>query len=316
MIFGRRIEPRRLLSAGWSFVRLVIGLRRVRRPVSVLRHYLNQTSPEYVDLRSGHRFYFSSHPHDLVSFCLVFLKEEYGHIEGNDVVCDVGANIGSFTIYAAIAGAKKVYSFEPSLEAFETLSRNVAVNQLADVVSPIHKAVTGRSGDIIPFPLKSSPFNTLVTNTSHEIPIDRLSDDLREHILATTSSSGVGYEDVSTVSLSDFLADEGISYVDFVKMDCEGAELLILPTLATTTMSRIGKIRMECHVDPALLIGSLHPDTHIIERQGEDALWLLPAAEKRSVRKSDSAPLAHALTAQSISADTLHQQDRNAGMTL
>jgi FkbM family methyltransferase len=308
MIFGRRIEPRRLLSAGLGFMKLLVGLRRVRRPVSVLRHYLNQTSPEYVDLRSGHRFYFSSHPHDLVSFCLVFLKEEYGQIERNDVVIDVGANIGSFTIYAAIAGAKKVYSFEPSLEAFETLSRNVAVNQLADVVTPIHKAVTGRSSDVIPFPLKSSPFNTLVTNTSHEIPMDKLSDALQEHILATASGSGVRYEDVSTISLSDFLADEGIPYVDFVKMDCEGAELLILPALTATTMSRIGKIRMECHVGPVLLIGSLRPDTHIVERQREDALWLVPAAERLPARESNAARLAQASSTQSIPADTSSAQ--------
>jgi FkbM family methyltransferase len=288
MIFGRNIEPRRLLSAGLSFMKLLIGLRRVRRPVSVLRHYLNQTSPEYVDLRSGHRFYFSSHPHDLVSFCLVFLKEEYGQIERKDVVCDVGANIGSFTIYAAIAGAKKVYSFEPSLEAFETLSRNVAINHLADVVTPVHGAVTGHSGDLISFPLKSSPFNTVVTNPSHEIPMDRLSDDLRKHVLAAASEPGAEYEKVPTISLGDFLADEGIAYVDFVKMDCEGAELLILPTLTTITMGRIGKIRMECHVDPALLIGCMHPDTHTVERQNEYALWLVPAAAKSSLRKSDT----------------------------
>jgi FkbM family methyltransferase len=298
MIFGRRIEPRRLLSAGLSFMKVLIGLRRVRRPVSVLRHYLNQTSPEYVDLCSGHRFYFSSHPHDLVSFCLVFLKEEYGQIERNDVVIDVGANIGSFTIFAAIAGAKKVYSFEPSLEAFETLSRNVAVNDLADVVTPIRRAVTGRSGDLIPFPLKSSPFNTMVTSTLHEIPVDRLSGDLREHVLATASESDAGYKDVSTISLGDFLADEGIQYVDFVKMDCEGAELLILPTLTATTMSRISKIRMECHVDPALLIGSLYPNTHIVERQREDALWLVPAAESLPARESNAARLAQASSAQ------------------
>jgi FkbM family methyltransferase len=290
MIFGRRIERGRLIRTGLSFVKLLMGLKCVRRPLFVLWNYLNQTSPRYVDLRSGHRFYFSSHPHDLVTFCLVFLKQEYGEIQRGDIVFDIGANIGSFAIYAALAGAEKVYAFEPSFEAFQTLSRNIQANHLADVVIPINKAVTGRSGDLFRFPLKSSPFNTMVASASPygEIRIDRFSDDLREHALATAASHGVEHKDVLTISLGDFMAQESITYADLLKMDCEGAELLIVPALTTNTMKRIGKIRMECHVDPNLLIDSFRAGSHTVERLNGETLWLVPSTETSPAQKRRS----------------------------
>lgn len=55
------------------------------------------------------------------------LKEQsfYTPLQVKDqVVLDVGANIGSFARKAVLAGAKKVYCYEPYPETFEVLKRN------------------------------------------------------------------------------------------------------------------------------------------------------------------------------------------------
>ncbi len=285
MILGRQIGPRAILGKGLGFLALLAGLVRVKRPLLVLRHYIRQTSPEYVDLRSGNRFFFSSHPHDMVSFCLVFLKREYGGVHKGDIVVDVGANIGSFSIYAALAGASKVYAFEPSLEAFEALSKNVCANHLEGQVIPINKAVTGHSGDVVRFPLNSSPFNTLVSTSSSagEFHVDRFSGDLREYAIAAAASHEIEYRDVLTISLDDFMAEHAVPFVDFLKLDCEGAEMSIAPALSLETMRSFGKIRMECHVDPKVLLNSFPAGTHYVERMKGAALWLNPS----TIRSSD-----------------------------
>jgi len=50
------------------------------------------------------------------------------NINSDDVVFDIGLNIGVFTIYALDKGAKKVYSFEPERENFKIATTNIKLN--------------------------------------------------------------------------------------------------------------------------------------------------------------------------------------------
>lgn len=55
----------------------------------------------------------------------------------NGVVLDIGANIGNHSIYfAKECYAKKVISFEPVLETFNILKKNIEINGLDDVIYP------------------------------------------------------------------------------------------------------------------------------------------------------------------------------------
>ena len=45
------------------------------------------------------------------------------HIERNDIVVDIGANIGIFTVFAASITRKTVYAFEPFPNNFEVLRK-------------------------------------------------------------------------------------------------------------------------------------------------------------------------------------------------
>jgi FkbM family methyltransferase len=205
------------------------------------------------------------------------MKREYGTVYEGDVVFDIGANIGSFAIYAALSGANKVYSFEPSLEAFRVLTKNIQANQLESVIIPFNKAVTERSGEAVRFPSSSSPFNSLAITAvpGSKMHVDRFSGDLHNNALAMAARSDIDYVDIPTISLQDVLVEYNVFFVNFMKMDCEGAEFSIVPSWTEEMFKRIGRIRMECHGDSAELVNLFRNNGFLIELlKGED-IWLV-----------------------------------------
>ena len=65
-------------------------------------------------------------------------------VKNGDVVIDVGANIGYYTVILA-QKAKKVYAFEPDKINFEILKKNIEANKLTNVVA-INAAVGSKKG--------------------------------------------------------------------------------------------------------------------------------------------------------------------------
>ncbi|HYD56219.1 MAG TPA: FkbM family methyltransferase [Burkholderiales bacterium] len=64
----------------------------------------------------------------------------------DDVLADVGANVGMYTIWAAgIAGAR-VYAFEPESQNYALLNRNIALNGLGGRVKAFCLALSDRAG--------------------------------------------------------------------------------------------------------------------------------------------------------------------------
>jgi hypothetical protein len=52
---------------------------------------------------------------------------------------------------------------------------------------------------------------------------------------------------VKSTSLDDFILQYGIKHIDFLKLDCEGAEYKILFKCSKSTLGMIKKISMEYH---------------------------------------------------------------------
>jgi FkbM family methyltransferase len=200
-----------------------------KRPLIVLGHYIRSTSPQegFVELRSGMKVFFSAHEHDMTTTVVVFCKMGYGRVDKGAIVLDIGANIGAFSLYAAYMGARQVYAFEPSAEAYACLVRNVQENGLQDVITPFKLAVTGHSGEQVGVCTKSSPYNKIQSPVADE----RL-------------------ELVDTISLVDILSQQSLERVDLLKMDCEGAEYIIMPAAQDDTLAMINSIRMEYHKGP------------------------------------------------------------------
>ena len=71
------------------------------------------------------------------------------HVKKGDVVLDIGANIGYYTlIFAELVGEKgKVYAFEPDPTNFDLLRKNVEINGYRNITL-IQKAVSNKNGKI------------------------------------------------------------------------------------------------------------------------------------------------------------------------
>jgi FkbM family methyltransferase len=131
-----------------------------------------------------------------------------GSLRAGSVFLDIGAHVGQYSVIAArkvgLGGA--VHAFEPDSDTFRLLSKNVAAmanvhaNQIAlsdrDGTATFYLADTTHIG-----------FNSL--RKPHECATER------------TCS-------VTVQTLDRYLAEHGISHVDFIKMDVEGGELNVL----------------------------------------------------------------------------------------
>lgn len=62
-----------------------------------------------------------------------------------DIFWDIGANIGTFTLYAALHPGVRVCAFEPSAHNYHILSRNIAINQLGERVAAYCLALCDRT---------------------------------------------------------------------------------------------------------------------------------------------------------------------------
>jgi FkbM family methyltransferase len=76
-----------------------------------------------------------------MSFIMHFLRPE-------DVLADVGANIGAFTVLAAGVAGSRVVAIEASPDTFEALSNNVRLNGLQDRVRCVLAAAGPKEGEI------------------------------------------------------------------------------------------------------------------------------------------------------------------------
>jgi FkbM family methyltransferase len=131
------------------------------------------------------------------------------------VFFDVGANIGEVTIFAAkyVGPTGRVVAFEPNPDVAVSLERNVAINDFEHVkvvraglldkeaTMPIYTPL-GRNGGMTTL----YPRGDLFT-------------------LART---------VSLITLDDFVAGQGISQLDGIKIDVEGAEIAVLQGASET----------------------------------------------------------------------------------
>jgi len=163
----------------------------------------------------------------------VWLIEEYKkenfEIKPNDVVIDVGAHIGLFTIYASqFCTNGKIYSFEPFVDNYELLLENITLNNLDNVKS----------------------FNQAISNSNEPIKLF-LNDDESGHSMFSQSSKSII---VDSISLQKFFDENQIKHCNFLKLDCEGAEYEIIKNLPFEYFQKIDKLVIEYHM------ADLHPE--------------------------------------------------------
>jgi FkbM family methyltransferase len=130
-------------------------------------------------------------------------------INAGTVYCDLGAWIGPTVIYAA-RKCKQVVCFEPDPVAYRFLCWNVEMNELKNVMS-FNIALADRNGM-----QRMSSFGA------------NLGDSMTSLLANGQETNGV---DVLTLTWETFTDITKIDKIDFLKIDIEGGEFALLPTL-------------------------------------------------------------------------------------
>jgi FkbM family methyltransferase len=135
------------------------------------------------------------HEHAEMLFLLHFLRE-------GERFVDVGANIGSYTILAAVNAKANVTAFEPVPKTFSYLKRNVATNHVIERVH-LHNNAVGAEQKILTFTAGLDAAN---------------------HVLANGSGKSGDVCEVECVRLDDVITTPPI----LIKVDVEGFETEVI----------------------------------------------------------------------------------------
>src|SRR5262245_43137408 len=184
------------------------------------------TEPGTLRLRRGVTFAFRPRGSDRAMITELLLDNPYfdralgyGIPDGPCIVVDVGANIGAFSVLVASEHpAAQVIALEPSRANYDLLKFNVRTNSLTNV-RVLKAAMDATVGE-------QRLCGTGATASLH-------------------FGSGQG-EQVTTVTLRWVMETARLDRIDFLKMDCEGAEFDILMDPAAP-LDRVRMLALEFH---------------------------------------------------------------------
>lgn len=151
-------------------------------------------------------------------------------IHKDDVVIDVGANIGYYTlIFSRLVGNKgKVFAFEPEPNNFNLLQKNVKINGYENVVI-INKAVSNKMEKI-------------------KLYID--DENQGGHTLSPTKTKSKSIQ-IEAVTLDNYFKNDS-NKIKFIKMDIEGSEARTMDGMKNM-LNNNNELQMMVEFNPYLL---------------------------------------------------------------
>lgn len=171
------------------------------------------------------KFIFSS-GYELSGYDEIFLKKSYEKIsefsvKHDYVVLDIGANIGIYSIYAALQSpSSKIYAFEPAIRAVERFKKNLKINNIHNV-EVINKAIWSKDGKVFIEPNRYT-------------------------VLTRVSENQIGIP-TQAISLDSFVRHYKINKIDILKIDAEFAEDAIVEGAESIALSMTKRIVLEYH---------------------------------------------------------------------
>lgn len=119
------------------------------------------------------------------------------------IVIDIGAHVGTTSLYIAKKYGCRVWCFEPSPHNYRRLVENIKINNLEDLIIPYHMAVTKDGRDV---KIGNDPTNWAAN---------------RIYVNDGDPAKSIAFEDIIKEHPS----------IDLLKIDCEGAEFEIFENL-------------------------------------------------------------------------------------
>ena len=163
------------------------------------------------------------------------MQDSYGieriDFQPGDVVLDVGANTGIFSIYLAqLYPHITIHAFEPVPATYRRLLTNLEANGVTNVI-PHNLAITA---DGRPLELHLTPQNSGAATA----------------FLTRPYANGHEHIQVASTTLPSFMAANDIEWIALLKLDCEGAEYEILAD--TAVLNRVERLSGELHTNELL----------------------------------------------------------------
>jgi FkbM family methyltransferase len=149
-----------------------------------------------------------------------YYNDKIKRINEGDIVVDLGANIGIFNRWAYSEGAGLVISFEPDRRYFKLLKKNAHPNSIL--------------------------FNAAMSDTIGETNIFE-SNHLGGSNIFVSNTQNIIHYPVRTYSLDYLFESKLIDRIDFLKIDTEGAEQLIMKGISHENLMKVKTISMEYH---------------------------------------------------------------------
>ena len=199
--------------------------------------YLKLTKKPTVifETKNGIKIMLRTNSTDLMALTHVWLIGEYSkqdfQIKKTDVVIDVGAHIGLFSLYASQNCTKgKIFAFEPIKENYEILESNKKLNDFSNIQSE----------------------NCAISNVTSKITLYQSNDESGHSKFIQTNNP----VEVASKSLNDFFKENRLESVNLLKLDCEGSEYEIIDSLEDKYFEMTEKMIIEYHLadsNPELL---------------------------------------------------------------
>ena len=143
-------------------------------------------------------------------------------------IIDIGAHYGYFSIFAKNNTDKNsiIIAIEPNKSNFKHLEKNIRDCKISNIRS-FNYAIGGKSG-LSKLYQGQTPNHSIVEN----------------YILLKQNR---GFEEIEVKTLEEFINENNLDKIDFLKMDCEGAEYSILENTPNYIYDKIITISMEFH---------------------------------------------------------------------
>ena len=149
----------------------------------------------------------------------------------DNIVIDVGANLGAFAAYAVMSQpGVRVYCYEPEAKNYQALTKNIHSNAvMLNQVKAFQFGVAGKSG-----------YCDLFVDDDHP---------MFHSIIESNNPDGRNRSQtaIKCVTLDEILQENQLTQCDLMKLDCEAAEFGIIENTSKATLSKFRRITGEVH---------------------------------------------------------------------